>query len=67
MISTGKLAATVAAVGVLAWAGSIAGHWWDLLTAWLMWGSVVLWALIYELRRTEAPKQTHRRIQQSDA
>ena len=55
MISTGNLAAVVAAVGVAAWAGSIAGRWWDLLTAWLIWGSVVLVALVYELRRS-SPK-----------
>jgi hypothetical protein len=36
-----------------AWAGSMVAHWWDLLTAWLIWGSVVLWALIYELRRNK--------------
>ncbi len=53
LISAGRLAAFVAAVGLLAWVGSIIGRWWDLLTAWLVWGSVVLAALIYELRRPE--------------
>lgn len=50
-MSSGKLAAIVATIGFIAWAGSIAGQWWDLLTAWLMWGSVVLVALLYELGR----------------
>ena len=49
--STGFIAAIVAAVGLMVWAGAIVGRWWDLLTAWLVWGSVVLAALIWELRR----------------
>lgn len=50
-MSSGRLAAIVATIGFIAWAGSLVGPWWDLLTAWLMWGSVVLVALLYELRR----------------
>jgi len=60
MLSTTTRAAVVAATGIAAWAGSIAGHWWDLLTAWLIWGSVVLWALICELRRSNSSLHRHR-------
>jgi hypothetical protein len=53
MLSTNQLSAGVAAVGLAVYAGSAIGHWWDLLTAWLVWGTVVLFALIYELRRPQ--------------
>jgi hypothetical protein len=53
MISTSQLAAGVAAVGLAVYGGSVIGHWWDLLTSWLAWGTVVLLALIYELRRPQ--------------
>jgi len=56
MLSTRMLATIVTIAGAVAWAGLIAGRWWDLLTAWLIWSSIVLWALIYELRRS-APTQ----------
>jgi hypothetical protein len=51
MISTNKLATIVTVTGLVAWAGSAATQSWDLLTAWLVWGTVVLFALICELRR----------------
>ena len=53
MITPGNLAAVVAAIGAVAWIGAIAGRWWDLLTAWLIWGSVVLVALLCELFRSK--------------
>ena len=53
LVSVGQLAAIVASVGIGVWAGAVIGRWWDLLTAWLVWGSVVLAALTYELRRPE--------------
>jgi hypothetical protein len=56
MISSGSLAAIVAVTGVAAWAGVFVGHWWDLLTAWLIWGSVVLVALLCELARSRAER-----------
>jgi hypothetical protein len=60
MMNTGTLAVIVAATGMAAWTGSIVGRWWDLLAAWLIWGTVVLVALIYELRRNNrAASSTH--------
>jgi hypothetical protein len=57
--STGLIAALVAAVGLTVWAGAIVARWWDLLTAWLVWGSVVLAALVWELRKPENAAAGH--------
>jgi len=57
-MSSGVLAAIVAAVGFASWAGSFAFRWWDLLTAWLIWGSVVLVALLYELGRQSRDRRS---------
>jgi len=68
-MSSGRLATIVATIGFIAWAGSIVGRWWDLLTAWLMWGSVVLVALLYELARAsrERPRGARRSFAETAA